>query len=71
MKLVLITRQTGITDVYNIEDGVTSFHLILQKCGQHYDGIAPIVPEPLWLLVYAHIDNKDISKNVDINDYED
>ena len=47
MKLILLTGQTGITDVYNIEDSVTSFHLILQKCGEHYDGIAPIVPEPL------------------------
>ena len=47
MKLILFTGQTGITDVCNIEDGVTSFHLILQKCGEHYDGIAPIVYEPL------------------------
>ena len=71
MKLILFTGQTGITDVYNIEDGVTSFHFVLQKCGEHYDGIAPIVPESLWLPGHAHIDNKDISKNVDINDCED
>ena len=71
MKLILFTGQTGISDVCDIEDGVTSFHLILQKCGEHYNDFAPIVPEPLWLPGHAHIDNKDISKNVDINDCED
>ena len=71
MKMVLITGQTGITDVCNIEDGVASFHLILQKCSEHYNGIAPIVLEPWWLPGHTHIDNKDISKNISINDCED
>ena len=46
-----VASAIGITGVWNsIEDDVISFHLILQKCGEHYNRIAPIVPESLWLL---------------------
>ena len=62
MKLVSFTGQTCITDISNIEDSVTSFRLILQISGEHYNGIAPIAPEPLGIPGHAHIDNKHILK---------